>query len=245
MENIECLYHGIENRVQEHINNEIIQNPFFVDISSGKMSLDAVQWAMGQYYHFRNNFQRWFGIAIYNASEDESEWGPHVKNLASELAIASEEDKEKLTGEQFGHKTHKLYCQDFLRAIGVDPFNVQEPTEATLHQINWFPQRYISGGKPLEVLSALGPGNELHTGQRYEIIYRALNTHYGIPKEDMTFLAMHFEGVEDMHYEWIKDAILRYLPNGADIVEREAKNSISETAKFWRALHQQDGRKKD
>jgi len=221
----EEAYLDIEARIQWHLQEEIIQNPFFKAITSGEMEMDHIRWAMSQYYHVRNHFHEWWGIAISNTSVDEGE--PHLQNIASELAMSPE----------FADPNRGHYYEDFLEALGVDLGNIDKPTKATQYQIAWFPERYKGGGQPVEVLAALGPGNELHTYQGHALIFDALRTHHGVLAEDMGFLKMHIDGAGHKRYEWMRWALLPHVVEHGKVIEAEAKHSISETAKFWEALH--------
>ncbi len=215
-------YNKIEKRIQQHIQKEILQNPFFTKLKEGTLSKKQLQFAMGQYYHFRNHFHQWFGIAIYNTVE-VSHWKSCVENLMTEAGI----------DEKFGAKNHREYFEDFLKALSATP---QEPTKQTKEQINWFCERFKKGNNPIGVLAALGPGNELATDQRLHLMYEALKTHYHLPEEALQFFRVHIDGVEEDHYEAIKKALIPYAKEHAHEIEKEAKNAITQSAAFWRAL---------
>jgi len=142
--------------VQRHIQREILENPFFIEMDGGRLSVTHLQEAMVQYYHFRNRFHRWWGLAIASIDDDPELIEPLVVNLATEFPISP----------QFGDKPHKLYFEDFLDALGVQRKNLSLPLEATRRQIYWFLDRYQNypgDDRVTAMLAALGPGNELAT----------------------------------------------------------------------------------
>ena len=152
-------------------------------------------------------------------------------NLVTEFPVSPE----------FGDKPHKEYFEDFLDALGVPKESYAPPIEATNRQIRWFKDRYENytlGDPVTAILAALGPGNELATDQRLRLMYNALKTHYGVSENGLAFFSVHINGVEGDHYEVIRKKLIERVPAQGELIEREANYAVSESAKFWTALHE-------
>ena len=162
--------------LEAYVGNLIAESNFFSDLSSGRVTPEDVRGVFGQYYLWRNQFHRWFGICVARiAPFGES---LNVPRILGELI--------ECLGQEIREDHHGL-ALSFLAALGIDDPSriVALPVTDTYGES--FLRCYFSGDRSgddaLAALAGVNRGEELHAaGARWHARRRGgLRCHSGPP----------------------------------------------------------------
>jgi hypothetical protein len=211
------------SRLLDHVRRELDGSRFFSALSSGTAGIREVRSMFGQYYLWRNQFHRWFGVCIVRSPAFGLESGTSL--ILSELV---EHIQVELDEDHFGLAT------TFLSALGVEPMSLTATPE-TIRYCDSFAARYLDPRVPAEHGLAALAGREAVSAERNRRTIEALRGHYGITS-GLEFLDLHL-GLEDDHLEMLLKALERGYRVILTDLEKPALEEISRHVRFWDEIY--------
>ncbi|MBO2447218.1 iron-containing redox enzyme family protein [Actinomadura barringtoniae] len=198
----------------------LAESSFFSDLRDGRAGVEAVREVFGQYYLWRNQFHRWFGVCVVKSPSFGTRFDTSF--VLSEL---TEHIDEEISGDHHG------MAVTFLAALGVERPGDIEALPVTVAYSESFLLRYLDPDRSgEEALSALA-GREIVAPARNRITIDALAGHYGV-KAGLEFFGLH-EELEVEHFASLWNAVVSgYSADEGELVEA-ARREIREHVAFW------------
>jgi pyrroloquinoline quinone (PQQ) biosynthesis protein C len=206
--------------VTNHVNNSLAKSKFFAGLKRGTHSIEHVRAVFSQYYLWRNQFHRWFGVCI--AKSPAFGTSAPIEYVLSEL---TEHIEEEIKGDHHG------MCKTFLKHLGVTNLAAIKPLAITTAYCDSFITRYISPSKTGEEALAALAGRELVAPARNRISIDTLSANYSLT-EGLEFFTLH-EELEVEHFKGLWEAVTKDYPGDTDELVKAAKDEITLHVKFW------------
>jgi len=206
--------------VTNHVNNSLAKSTFFAGLKQGSHSIEHVQAVFSQYYLWRNQFHRWFGVCIAKSAA----FGTVVpiEYVLSELV---EHIEEEVKGDHHG------MCKTFLKHLGVTNLAGIKPLKITTEYCDSFITRYMRLDKTGEEALAALAGRELVAPARNRISIDALSSKYSVSK-GLEFFALH-EELEEEHFKGLWEAVTKDYAGDTYELVKAAKDEITFHVHFW------------
>lgn len=209
----------VSKALVEYVDKTLYRSAFFTALRTGSAGIQDVRAVFEQYYLWRNQFHRWFGVCIVKSAPFGT--SADTSFVLSELI---EHIEEEINGDHHG------MAVAFLEELGVDPSSAT-PLPSTVDYSDSFVSRYLNPARSGEqALSALA-GREIVAPARNRLTVAALRKHYGITK-GLEFFSLH-EELEVEHFRALWDALIRGYHADADALVDAARNEIREHVTFW------------
>jgi pyrroloquinoline quinone (PQQ) biosynthesis protein C len=204
----------------KHVEDMLDKSSFFSALRSGRAPIDVVRAVFGQYYLWRNQFHRWFGVCVVKSPAFGTEF-----DTAFVLSELTEHIEEEIKGDHHG------MAVTFLRALGIDDPAAISAFPITDAYSDSFLLRYLNPDRSgEETLSALA-GREIVAPARNRITIDALSEHYGV-SSGLEFFGLH-EELEVAHFRALWDALVKgYGADEKPLIEA-ARHEIWEHVTFW------------
>jgi len=214
----------VADKLVRHVQAELEQSLFFSDLRAGSASMDNVRWVFGQYYLWRNQFHRWFGVCIARSAPfGES------SDISFVLKELTEHIDEEVDGDHHG------MCVRFLRGIGITNPGALEPAAETIRYSDSFVNRFMSADRSGEEALAALAGREIVAPARNRMTIDALSTRYGI-ESGLEFFNLH-EELEVEHFKSLWGALTKSYTGDATHLVAAAQQEIHDHVAFWDALY--------
>lgn len=197
---------------------------FFSDLRFGKPSLDQVQYVFGQYYLWRNQFHRWFGVCIAKSAPFGTDF-----DTSFVLAELIEHIEEEVDGDHHG------MCVKLLHTLGIAAPEALEPAPETIVYSDSFITRYMDPDRSGEETLAALAGREIVAPARNRMTIDALTKHYNITS-GLEFFNLH-EELEVQHFKSLWAALVKGYPAEAEHLIDAARNEIRRHVAFWDATY--------
>ncbi|WP_165495294.1 iron-containing redox enzyme family protein [Actinomadura roseirufa] len=203
-----------------HVTDTLGGSAFFSGLRTGEVPAGVVREVFGQYYLWRNQFHRWFGVCVVKSPPFGT--GFDTSFVLSEL---TEHIDEEIKGDHHG------MAVAFLRALGVAEPSAIKALPVTDAYSASFPRRYLDPGRLGEEALAALAGREIVAPARNRLTIDALSRHYGVTA-GLEFFGLH-EELEVEHFKSLWDALVKgYLADESLLVDA-ARNEITEHVAFW------------
>ncbi|GAU70347.1 coenzyme PQQ synthesis protein C [Streptomyces sp. NBRC 110611] len=174
----------------------------------------------GQYYLWRNQFHRWFGVCIVKSPAFGTSFDTSF--VLSEL---TEHIDEEINGDHHGMAVR------FLHALGVAEPQSLTPLPVTSAYSDSFLRRYLGPQRTGEETLAALAGREIVAPERNRLTIEALPEHYGID-EGLEFFGLH-EELEVEHFASLWGALVKgYQADESTLIDA-ARQEIREHVTFW------------
>lgn len=170
------------------VNESLAASTFFSGLREGSHSIEHLRAVFSQYYLWRNQFHRWFGVCIARSTAFGTT--KPTEYVVTELI---EHIEEEIKGDHHG------MCTIFLGSLGVTHLLDIKPLSITTAYNNSFIERYMSPDKSGEEALAALAGRELVAPKRNRISIDALSEKYGMT-EGLEFFELH-EELEVEHFK--------------------------------------------
>jgi hypothetical protein len=211
---------SVSKILEAYVGDLIAESNFFSDLSSGRVSPEDVRGVFGQYYLWRNQFHRWFGICVARiAPFGES---LNVPRILGELI--------ECLGQEIREDHHGL-ALSFLAALGIDDPSRITALPVTDTYAESFLRCYFSGDRSGDEALAALAGRELAVPGRNRIILRALPEHYGVTS-GLEFFGLH-NSIEVAHFRGLWEAMAHDHKADTRRLIEAARLEIWEHITFW------------
>jgi len=100
---------AVSKILEAYVGNLIAESNFFSDLSTGRVNLEDVRGVFGQYYLWRNQFHRWFGICVARSAPFGE--ALNVPSILGALVACLEQEI---------NEDHHGMALSFLSALGID-----------------------------------------------------------------------------------------------------------------------------
>jgi hypothetical protein len=207
-----------------YAHEQLEQSLFFRDLRAGNAGMTDARWVFGQYYLWRNQFHRWFGVCITrSASFGENSDVPFV------LKELTEHIDEEVNGDHHG------MCVRFLGGIGITDPGALQPSVETIRYSDSFIHRYMSEERSGEEALAALAGREIVAPARNRMTVDALSAKYGVTT-GLEFFNLH-EELEVEHFKSLWGVLTRSYAGDATRLVAAAQQEIRDHVAFWDALY--------
>ena len=206
--------------LRDYSGQQLQRSTFFSALRKGEISIADLQEVFGQYYLWRNQFHRWFGVCIMRSS-------PFSENsdVSKVLHVLVDHISEEIDDNHHGK------CVEFLRALGITDHASIALLPTTADYNNSFIRRFCdSVASPEEALAALA-GREMVAPPRNRIIIDALGSHYNIER-GLKFLSLH-EELELEHFNVLWNSTTKACLETTTRCLASACREIRLHVKFW------------
>jgi hypothetical protein len=210
----------VADELVRYVNQKLAASSFFSDFRAGKPSLNELQNIFAQYYLWRNQFHRWFGICIAKSPPFGTDFDTSF--VLSELI---EHIEEEIKGDHHG------MCVAFLNAIGISDTSAIELSPVTAAYSDSFITRYMDAERTGEETLAALAGREIVAPARNRIIIEVLSQRYGVIS-GLEFFDLH-EELEVEHFKSLWDALVKGYSASAERLVDAAHQEISDHVDFW------------
>ncbi len=211
---------AVSKSLEAYVGHLIAESNFFSDLSTGRASPEDVRGVFGQYYLWRNQFHRWFGICVARSAPfGEALNVPRI--LGALIACLEQEIKED----------HHGLALSFLAALGIDDPSRIRALPVTDAYAESFLHCYFSGDRSGDDALAALAGRELAVPGRNKIIVGALPKHYGLTS-GLEFFGLH-NTIEVEHFRVLWEAMARDHKADTGRLIEAARLEIWEHITFW------------
>ena len=208
-------------KLGEYATNELQASRFFKALRAGQLPLEIARQVFGQYYLWRNEFHRWFGVGIARSKpfSTDSTTGDVLRILVHHIL-------EEIDGDHHG------LCVRFLNAVGIEDPRRIALLSSTDRYIESFVRKFsdASTSSVEEVLAALA-GREMITPRRNQIMLDALRSHYGVAN-GLEFLVLHVD-LELEHFKVLWDPTAQFCLETKSRCLVRACQEIRSHRDFW------------
>src|SRR6266567_3905064 len=206
--------------LESYVGNLIAESNFFSDLSNGLAHPEDVRGVFGQYYLWRNQFHRWFGICIVRSA-------PFSESLNVPRILGG---LVECLGQEIREDHHGL-ALSFLAALGVDDPSRITALPVTDTYAESFLRCYFSSDRSGDEALAALAGRELSVPGRNRIILSALPEHYGVTS-GLEFFGLH-NTIEVEHFRVLWDAMAHDHKADTRRLIEAARLEIWEHITFW------------
>jgi hypothetical protein len=206
--------------LEAYVSHLIAESNFFSDLSAGRIHPEDVRGVFGQYYLWRNQFHRWFGICVARSAPFGESLNV-ARILGALVACLEEEIKED----------HHGMALSFLSALGIDDPSRITALPVTNAYAESFLHCYSSSDRSGDHALAALAGRELAVPRRNAIIVGALPRHYGVTT-GLEFFDLH-SAIEVEHFRILWEAISHDCKADAGRLIEAAKLEVWEHITFW------------
>lgn len=211
---------SVVTNITNHVHKSLAASTFFTGLQQGTHSIEHVRAVFSQYYLWRNQFHRWFGVCI--AKSYAFGTAAPTEYVVSELI---EHINEEIEGDHHG------MCATFLKHLGVTDLKGIEPSPLTIAYSNSFIERYMDPAKTGEEALAALAGRELIAPKRNRISIDALSGNYDI-KEGLEFFELH-EELEEEHFKGLWGAVTKDYAGDTSHFAKAAEDEITIHVQYW------------
>ena len=206
--------------LEAYVGNLIAESNFFSDLSSGRVTPEDVRGVFGQYYLWRNQFHRWFGICVARSAPFGASL--NVSRILGELI--------ECLGQEIREDHHGL-ALSFLAALGIDDPSRIAALPVTDTYAESFLRCYFSSDRSGDEALAALAGRELAVPSRNRIILSALPEHYGVTS-GLEFFGLH-DTIEVAHFRGLWEAMTHDHKTDTRRLIEAARLEIWEHITFW------------
>ncbi|GGU72882.1 hypothetical protein GCM10010211_43410 [Streptomyces albospinus] len=203
-----------------HVHDTLRRSSFFSAFRSGEADIDVVRDVFSQYYLWRNQFHRWFGLCIVKSPAFGTTFD--ISFVLSELI---EHIEEEINGDHHG------MAVTFLRELGIPEPQLLTPLPVTSAYSDSFLHRYFDPQRSGEEALAALAGREIVAPERNRLTIEALPKHYGV-SEGLEFFGLH-EELEVEHFRSLWDALIKSYQADETVLVDAARHEIWEHVTFW------------
>ena len=211
---------AVSKSLEAYVGDLIDESNFFADLSTGQASLEDVRGVFGQYYLWRNQFHRWFGICVARSAPFGE--ALNVPRILGELIACREQE---IKGDHHG------LALSFLAALGIDDPPRITALPVTDAYAESFLRCYFSADRSGDEALAALAGRELALPRRNRIIVGALPRHYGVTSGLESF-NLH-NTIEVAHFRVLREAMTRDHEADTGRLFEAARLEIWEHMAFW------------
>jgi hypothetical protein len=206
--------------LEAYVDQLLAESDFFSDLSSGRVDPEDVRDVFGQYYLWRNQFHRWFGVCVARSAAFGG--SQNVSRILGELI--------ECLGQEIREDHHGL-ALSFLAALGIDDPSLIRALPVTDAYAESFLHCYFSGDRSGDEALAALAGRELAAPGRNRIILSALPAHYGVTS-GLEFFGLH-NAIEVAHFRGLWEAMTHDREADASWLIEAARLEIWEHITFW------------
>ena len=206
--------------LETYVGNLIAESNFFSDLSNGRVHPEDVRDVFGQYYLWRNQFHRWFGICVARSAPFGASL--NVSRILGELI--------ECLGQEIRDDHHGL-ALSFLAALGIDDPSRIVALPVTDTYADSFLRCYFSDNRSGDEALAALAGRELSAPSRNRIILSALPQHYGVTS-GLEFFGLH-NAIEIAHFRGLWEAMNHDHEADTRRLIEAARLEIWEHITFW------------
>jgi len=211
---------AVSEGLEAYVGNLIAESNFFSDLSTGRAAPEDVRGVFCQYYLWRNQFHRWFGMCVAKSAPFGK--ALNVPSILGALVTCLEQEIKE---------DHHGMALSFLAALGIE-----DPSRITaLPVTDAYAESFLRCYSPAnrsgdDALAALA-GRELAVPGRNAIIVGSLPKYYGITS-GLEFFGLH-TAIEVAHFRALWEAMT--CDHKADIgrLIEAARLEIWEHITFW------------
>lgn len=211
---------AVSKSPETYAGNLIAESNFFADLSTGQANLEDVRGVFGQFYPWRNQFHRWFGICV--ARSVPLGEALNVPRILSELTACPEQEIKR---------DHHGLALSFLAALGIDDPSRITALAMTGAYAESFLRCYFSADRSGDEALAALAGREVGVPSRNRVIVGALPKHYGVTSSLESFNLRNTFEVE--HFRVLWEAMTRDHKAGTGRLVEAARLEIWEHMSFW------------
>jgi len=210
----------VSKNLEAYVASLIAESSFFSDLSTGQVSPECIRDVFGQYYLWRNQFHRWFGVCVARSAPFGN--ALDVPRILGALVTCLEQEVKE---------DHHGLALSFLAALGIDDPSRITALPVTSSYAESFLRCYSSGDRSGDDAIAALAGRELAVPGRNAIIVGALPKYYGITS-GLEFFDLH-STIEIEHFRVLWEATaFEYKADIGRLVEA-ARLEIWEHITFW------------
>jgi hypothetical protein len=210
----------VSQSLEAYAGKLIAESSFFSDLSAGRANPEDVRDVFCQYYLWRNQFHRWFGICVARSAPFGK--AMNVPRILGALVTCLEQEVKE---------DHHGMALSFLAALGIDDTSRITALPVTNAYAESFLRCYSSSDRSGDDAIAALAGRELAVPGRNAIIVGALPMYYGVTS-GLEFFDLH-STIEIEHFRVLWEATaFEYKADIGRLVEA-ARLEIWEHITFW------------
>lgn len=215
---------AVADRLVGYVREQLDSSLFFSDLRAGRPTLAQLRAVFGQYYLWRNQFHRWFGVCITKSAPFGTAFDTSF--VLTELA---EHIDEEINGDHHG------LCVTFLTQLGISDPSAITPTPETIKYSDSFIVGYMDPERSGEEALAALAGREIVAPTRNRLTINALSQHYGICS-GLEFFNLH-EELEIEHFKSLWGALVKGFSADAELLVEAARTEICKHVAFWDTVY--------
>lgn len=215
---------AVADSLVAYVRGQLGSSTFFSDLRAGKPTLEQLRTVFGQYYLWRNQFHRWFGVCIAKSAPFGTAF-----DTSFVLAELAEHIDEEVGGDHHG------MCVAFLAQLGITDPSAIMPTPETTQYSDSFVVAYMNPERSGEEALAALAGREIVAPARNRLTIDALSQHYGI-SSGLEFFDLH-EELEIEHFKGLWGALVKTYSADAELLIKAARTEIRRHVEFWDVVY--------